>query len=70
MEQEIIAHEPLIEAVANTAHHMVANKHYASQDVQAKLEDLQQELQQLKDQAAERKIKLTDALESQTVSRL
>lgn len=54
--------------VTNTAQHMVENKHYASQDVQTKLEDLQQELQHLKDQASERKIKLTDAVESQTVS--
>ncbi len=63
-----MSHEPLIEAVANTAHHMVKSKHYASQNIQENLDDLQNQLQELKDLAAERRMKLLDAVESQMVS--
>jgi len=65
LESEIVSHEPLIESVANTAHHMVEKEHYAKNDVQSRLQDLQRQLQELKDLAAERKLKLTDAVESQ-----
>ena len=68
LESEIVSHEPLIESVANTAHHMVEKEHYAKNDVQSRLQDLQRQLQELKDLAAERKLKLTDAVESQMVS--
>ena len=67
LESEIISHEPLIEAVANTAHHMVKNKHYASENITENLDDLQSQLQELKQLAADRRIKLQDAVESQTV---
>ena len=63
-----MSHEPLIEAVANTAHHMVETKHYAATDVSHRLDDLQAQLQQLKDLAAERRAKLLDAVDSQQVS--
>jgi spectrin beta len=66
LESEIVSHEPLIEAVANTAHHMVEKKHYASKEVQQRLDYLNSQLQQLKDLAAQRKARLQDALESQT----
>lgn len=62
-----MSHEPLIEAVANTAHHMVKNKHFASEDITRRLDDLQSQLQNLKQIAAERKSKLQDAVESQMV---
>ena len=68
LEAEIVSHEPLIEAVANTAHHMVESKHYAATDVSQRLDDLQRQLQKLKDVAAERRAKLLDAVESQMVS--
>ena len=67
LESEIVSHEPLIEAVANTAHHMVENKHYASQEVSERLDNLHAQLQQLKTLAAERRAKLLDAVESQMV---
>ncbi len=63
-----MAHEPLIEAVANTAHHMVGREHYASQDIQSKLDSLQSQLQELKDLASQRRVKLLDAVESQQVN--
>ncbi|KAL5008187.1 hypothetical protein ScPMuIL_013768 [Solemya velum] len=65
LESEIVAHEPLIDAVANAAQHMVKSKHFASQDIENKLEELHIELQQLKALASERKLKLHDSLESQ-----
>ena len=68
LEHEIVSHEPLIETVTNTAHHMVEQKHYASDDVSRQLENLQHELQHLKDKSGQRKAKLLDAVESQTVS--
>ena len=67
MESEIVSHEPLIESVANTAHHMVKKEHYAAREVQEKLDHLQGQLQDLKDMAAQRKARLLDAVESQMV---
>ncbi len=67
LEAEIVSHEPLIEAVANTAHHMVGREHYASQDIQTRLDSLQSQLQELKDLASARRLKLLDAVEAQQV---
>ena len=67
LEKEIVAHEPLIETVTNDGCRMVENKHYASADIQKKLEHLEQQLQELKECAAERKIKLQDSLKAQQV---
>jgi len=67
LESEIVAHEPMMEAVSNMAHHMVAKKHPAVQEVETKLSGLRDDLNQLKQLTAERKLKLTDAVESQTV---
>ena len=68
LESEIVAHEPLMEAVNNMAHHMVAKKHPAVHEIESKLDSLHADLKQLKELTAERKLKLTDAVESQTVS--
>ena len=68
LEAEISSHEPLIAKVANTAHHMVEEQHYASRDVQERMDSLQQQLQDLKDVAGQRRSKLLDAVESQMVS--
>jgi len=67
LESEIVAHEPMMEAVSNMAHHMVAKKHPAVDEIESKLGSLLSELQQLRELTAERKLKLTDAVESQTV---
>jgi len=67
LESEITAHEPLMETVTNMAHHMVAKKHPAVHEIESKLSSLMSDLQRLKELTAERKLKLTDAVESQTV---
>jgi len=46
---------------------MVAKKHPATKDVQSSLDDLRARLLELKKLSAERRDKLLDAVESQTV---
>ncbi|XP_053397817.1 spectrin alpha chain, non-erythrocytic 1-like isoform X2 [Mercenaria mercenaria] len=65
LESEIVAHEPLIDAVANAAQHMIKSKHFASAEIEKRLDELHSELQQLKEVSSVRRIKLQDALESQ-----
>ena len=65
----MVSHEPLIERVASTAHQMVAKQHYAAADVQSRHDNLQAQLQQLKDLAADRREKLNDAHQAQQVRR-
>ncbi|XP_041352702.1 spectrin beta chain, non-erythrocytic 5-like isoform X2 [Gigantopelta aegis] len=65
LESEIVAHEPLIDSVANAAQQMIRNKHFASQDIQVRLDELHKQLQSLKMATSTRKIKLQDALEAQ-----
>lgn len=67
LESEIVAHEPLIDAVANAAQHMIKSKHFASAEIEKRLDELHSELQQLKEVSSDRRIKLQDALESQKV---
>lgn len=67
MESEIIAHEPLIEAVTNLADRMVSKQHPAESEINDKLKELSLQLQELKQLTAERKLKLLDAVESHTV---
>ena len=69
LESEIVSHVPMMSAVSDAAQHMITNKHYAASDVSSRLDLLQGENQKLKDQAAHRRAKLLDAVESQTVSR-
>jgi len=66
LENEIVAREPLIEAVSNMSRHMVSKKHPANRDVQASLDDLLARLKDLKALTVERRRKLVDAVESQT----
>ena len=67
LESEIVAHEPLMEAVSNMAQHMVTKKHPAVYEIESRLGNLRADLKQLKELTAARKLKLTDAVESQTV---
>ena len=62
-----MAHEPLMEAVSNMAQHMVSKRHPAVEEIESKLGSLRAELRQLKELTTERKLMLTDAVESQTV---
>ena len=65
LESEIVAHEPLIDAVANAAQHMIRSKHFAAEDIGKRLDELHVELQQLKEVSSDRRIRLQDSLESQ-----
>lgn len=67
MEAEIQAHEPLIGTVVSKGKQMIRIGHFAASTVEAKLNQLQASLQQLKDLSSIRKLRLLDAVESQTV---
>lgn len=67
LESEIVAHEPIIDGVANAAQHMIKSKHFASADIESRLDELHKELQKLKEVSSVRRVKLQDALESQRV---
>jgi len=67
LESEIVAHEPLMEAVTNMAHRMVSKKHPATDEIESKLNSLLADLRELKDLTTERRLKLTSAVESQMV---
>ncbi|XP_071037774.1 spectrin beta chain [Parasteatoda tepidariorum] len=66
LEAEIQAHEPLISTVISKGKQMIRIGHFASTSVEAKLNQLQSSLQQLKDLSSIRKLRLLDAVESQT----
>ncbi|GFT80923.1 spectrin beta chain, non-erythrocytic 5 [Nephila pilipes] len=66
LEAEIQAHEPLIATVVSKGKQMIRIGHYASSNVEAKLNQLQSSLQQLKDLSSIRRLRLLDAVESQT----
>ena len=63
-----MAREPLIEAAVSMASHMIEKKHPASDQIQERLKMLLTEHSRLKRLSKERKNKLLDAVESQTVS--
>ncbi|KAK7105089.1 spectrin beta chain, non-erythrocytic 5-like isoform X3 [Littorina saxatilis] len=65
LESEIIAHEPLIDAVATSAQQMIRTKHFATGDIQTRLDDLTHQLRDLKSSTSARKLKLQAALEAQ-----
>ncbi|XP_078000869.1 spectrin beta chain, non-erythrocytic 5-like isoform X3 [Glandiceps talaboti] len=65
LEAEMKTHEPLVESVANKGELLVSQQHYASEDIETSVNELNQLLAELKHNAAERKKILTDALESQ-----
>ena len=63
-----MSHEPMVNSVSLVAEQMVTKEHYASGDVQKRLQHLLHELDDLKGLVHVRKQKLADSLESQTVS--
>lgn len=65
-----MAHEPMVDAVASTAQGMIRSKHFATSDVQTRLDELKSEMKSLKDLASERRAKLQESLEVQKVSNL
>jgi hypothetical protein len=62
-----VAHEPLIDAVATSAQNMIRAKHFASGDIQNRLDELTHQLRDLKSSTSARKLKLQAALEAQKV---
>ena len=68
LEKEIIAHEPLIDKVASAARSMIKSKHFASSDIEKRLDEVHDELKSLKESSSNRRLKLQEALESQKVS--
>ena len=67
LESEIVAHEPLIDAVATSAQQMIRTKHFAAGDIQTRLDELTHQLRDLKSSTSARKLKLQAALEAQKV---
>lgn len=65
LEVEIQTHEPLVTAVINKAQQMLRSNHFASSAIEKAMQSLSSELQQLKDQASVRRLRLADAIESQ-----
>ena len=68
LEAELTAHEPLIKAVTSTGQKLIQGEHYAVEDINIELTQLQTMWYHLQEAAEDRKRKLLDALESQTVS--
>ncbi|XP_022090941.1 spectrin beta chain, non-erythrocytic 5-like isoform X2 [Acanthaster planci] len=66
LEAELTAHEPLISAVVLTGKQLIQGNHYALEDINVELSQLQAMWYQLQEVAGDRKRKLLDALESQT----
>ena len=61
---EINNHEPRIDAVSQTAQHMVEEGHFASDDIKYRLGNLHDHWNQLKEKAAQRKQDLDDSLQA------
>ena len=57
----------MIDYVASSAERMMKAKHFASEEINEKLKQLHNELQELKTLASVRKLKLQESLESQKV---
>lgn len=65
LEAEIHTHEPLIATVVSKGRQMIRNGHFASAEVEIKLQEFQTAFQQLKDLSSVRRLRLLDAVESQ-----
>jgi spectrin alpha len=64
MQAEINNHEPRIDAVSQTAQHMVEEGHFASDEIKARLGQLHDHWNQLKEKSAQRKQDLEDSLQA------
>jgi spectrin alpha len=61
---EINNHEPRIDAVSQTAQHMVEEGHFAAEDIKLRLGSLHDHWNQLKEKASQRKQDLDDSLQA------
>eukprot|EP00095_Tigriopus_kingsejongensis_P005059 maker-scaffold330_size203968-snap-gene-0.18 protein:Tk05059 transcript:maker-scaffold330_size203968-snap-gene-0.18-mRNA-1 annotation:"spectrin alpha chain" len=64
MQAEINNHEPRIDAVSQTAQHMVEEGHFASDEIKTRLGLLHDHWNQLKEKASQRKQDLEDSLQA------
>ena len=64
MQAEINNHEPRIDAVSQTAQHMVEDGHFASDDIKSRLGQLHDHWNQLKEKSTQRKQDLVDSLQA------
>jgi spectrin alpha len=64
MMTEVNNHEPRIDAVSQTAQHMVEEGHFASDEIKSRLGMLHDHWNQLKEKAAQRKQDLEDSLQA------
>ncbi|XP_055516190.1 spectrin alpha chain, non-erythrocytic 1 isoform X2 [Leucoraja erinacea] len=65
LQAEISGHEPRIKAVAQKGQAMIEDGHFASEEVNTKLNDLNQKWDSLKAKAAQRRQDLEDSLQAQ-----
>lgn len=68
LEAELVARQPVVEALAARAAQMVRANHFAAADVDTKMKDLRSHFERNVDLASVRRLRLLDAVESQTVS--
>lgn len=68
LEQEIHQHEPTFAEVENDAKAMIAAKHFAAPEIEKSMKELTVKMDSLKEQTQARKLKLKDAVDSQTVT--
>lgn len=61
------ARYPLCQAMCDTGRQLIKNKHYASRDIQQRINSLQDMWKKLKDLAQKRHTRLDDAAESHQV---
>ncbi|CAG2101158.1 unnamed protein product [Medioppia subpectinata] len=65
IEAEIGAREPLLTTIISKGHSLIRSQHFASNEIEALISELQNKIQTLKDGAAIRRLRLLDAVESQ-----
>lgn len=68
LEAELVSREPVISALGARAQQMARSNHFASGEIEKKMQELSQNFERIKDLASVRKLRLLDAVESQTVN--
>lgn len=66
LEAEILSQEPLISSLLQRGQQMIRDGHFASEDIESLISMLQKKLVNLRDLASIRRLRLLDAVESQT----
>jgi spectrin beta len=64
-EAEIAAREPLLTTIFSKGHSLIRSQHFASNEIESLINELQTKMQAIKDAAALRRLRLLDAVESQ-----